>query len=103
MRRLHRARPAIIGQAQLVQKGAEQLFLYWQISDRSGLEWIPAWWSSPAPVPQPPPRWFNPASGSGQVVHQFMLNGQVDSFKVDFLYDDAGEPRWLIAQAPRTR
>jgi hypothetical protein len=95
-------RTAIVGQAQLVQKGAEQLFLYWQIGDRSGLEWMSYLVGGPVPVPNRTGAWFNPAeSGWGQVVHQFVLNGQVNSFKVDFLYDDAGEPRWLLAQAPQ--
>lgn len=95
-------RLTIVGQAQVVQKGAEQLFLYWQIGSRAGLESMSYLVPGPAPNPNRTGAWFNPAeSGWGQVVHQFVANGQVNSFKVDFLYDDAGEPRWLLAQAPQ--
>jgi Leucine-rich repeat (LRR) protein len=92
-------RTTIVGQAQVVQKGAEQLFLYWQIGSRAGLESMSYLVSGPVPNPNRTGAWYNPAeSGWGQVVHQFVANGQVNSFKVDFVYDDAGEPRWLLAQ-----
>jgi len=89
----------IVGQAVVTQKDAESLILLWRIGDRLGLELMQYFVGGPSPTPNRNGAWYAPIeSGWGQVVHQYLVNGQSNTFVVDYLYDAAGAPRWVLAQ-----
>lgn len=92
--------PQVVGQAVVTMKGAEQIVFLWQIGTKSGLELMNYLTPGPAAVPNRTGAWFNTSeSGWGEVVHAFSSSGQNNIFTVDYIYDAAGEPRWVLAQA----
>ena len=92
---------AVVGQAVVVQKSTEQLTLNWQIGARSGIELMQYFVGGPVPANNRTGAWYNPGEpGWGQVVHQYDVGGQNNSFIVDYLYDAQGQPRWVLTQGP---
>ena len=91
----------IVGHAVVTHKSAEDLVLFWQLGNRSGLELMKYFVGGPAPVPNRTGAWYNPSEpGWGQVVHQYVVGEQIHSFVANFIYDAAGEPRWVLMQGP---
>lgn len=92
---------AVVGQAVVALKGTEQLALFWQIGARSGTELMEYFVGGPAPADNRTGAWYDAAEpGWGQVVHQYDIGGVNNSFIVDYIYDAAGEPRWVLTQGP---
>ena len=91
----------VVGDAVIVMKGSEQLALSYRIGDRSGIELMDYLVGGPAPAQNRTGAYYNPTeSGWGLVIHQYLVNGQSYTFGVDYIYDAAGQPRWVLTQAP---
>lgn len=94
---------AVVGQAVVTLKSAEQMAFFWQIGTKSGIELMNYLTPGAAAAPNRTGAWYNTnESGWGEVVHAFSSGGQNTVFTVDYLYDAAGEPRWVLAQATET-
>lgn len=90
---------SIVGQAVVTMKSSERMALLWQIGGKVGIELMDYFVAGPAPTPNRTGAWYNPAeSGWGQVIHAFVSGGTNYVFAVDYLYDGAGEPRWVLGQ-----
>ena len=95
---------AVVGQAVVTLKSTEQIAFLWQIGSKSGIEFMSYFTPGPAASPNRTGAWYNASeSGWGQVIHAFSSGGQNNLFVVDYLYDGAGEPRWVLSQATDTQ
>lgn len=92
-------RSSVVGQAVVTMKSSERIALLWQIGTKSGIELMDYFVGGAAPAPNRTGAWYNTAeSGWGQVIHSFVSGGTNYVFAVDYLYDGAGEPRWVLGQ-----
>jgi hypothetical protein len=90
----------VVGQGIVTLKGTEQIAFLWQIGTKSGIEFMSYLTPGAAASPNRTGAWYNAnEAGWGQVVHSFSSGGQNNLFVVDYLYDGAGEPRWVLSQA----
>lgn len=90
----------VVGTAVVTLKSAERIAFIWQIGDSSGIELMDYFVGGSVPAPNRTGAWFNTGeSGWGQVVHSYVSGGQNNLFVVDYIYDNVGQPRWVLGQA----
>ncbi len=88
-----------VGTAVVAMLGSERLLFAWQIGERSGTELMDYFVGGPVPQPNRTGAWYSPSeAGSGQVIHQYLVNGVPQYFAIQFIYDDAGTARWSLGQ-----
>jgi len=88
-----------VGQAVITLKSDTRMLMLYQIGSKVGLEFMDYFVGGPVPTPNRNGAWYNQnESGWGQVIHEYVINGTSNLFSTNFLYDPAGEPRWVIGQ-----
>jgi hypothetical protein len=96
-----RATGAAVGTAVVDLVAAERLVLSYALDGRFGSEQMVYLTPGAVPAPNRSGAWFNPSeAGWGQVVHQFVdpANSAHSTFVVHYVYDTAGNPRWVLGQ-----
>jgi hypothetical protein len=90
----------VVGTAIVTLKASEQMAFLWTIGSKTGLELMTYLTPGPVAAPNRTGAWYNASeSGWGQVVHSFAAGTGNSIFVVDYIYDAAGEPRWVLSQA----
>ncbi len=100
-----RATSAPVGVAVIDFVETERIVFSYTLGARVGSEQMVYLTPGAAPVPNRTGAWFNPAeSGWGQVVHQFVdpATSANSTFVVHYVYDTAGNPRWVLGQGGTT-
>jgi hypothetical protein len=90
---------ATVGQAVVALLSPDRMLLTYDVGGRQGAELMDYFVGGPTPAPNRSGAWYNPSEGGwGQVIHQYVANSVHSTFAVHYIYDAAGQPRWVLTQ-----